>query len=241
MRRRSVSARPSRRNSRRYREAFPAGILTDGDGSEALSFVITLPPGVTPSVGTFIGNGWSVTPAQLASLTIPAPANFSGNYADWAAAQGGAPFSVRVVNQENDGDQRATPLPVTITITPVTDGAAAWSHETDVNEGAAISLAGLVSSLSRLDGATIATNPGETVQSITVDFIRIFTNRFMPRASQLAFDVASFIATHIGNIGGVTVNGDGTVTGTRLPSPRLAFCRALHRFQYRLRLARECR
>ncbi|MEZ5800907.1 MAG: hypothetical protein R3D29_11190 [Nitratireductor sp.] len=60
--------------------------LADTDGSETLYFVIAgLPAGVVPSAGTYIGGSWQVDAADMATLTVPAPANFSGDYvADYA-------------------------------------------------------------------------------------------------------------------------------------------------------------
>ncbi len=62
-----------------------AAILNDDDGSESLSFVVTLPPGVQPTdgsgnpIGSFIGSGWSIRQRSSPICTfqrrrtIPAP------------------------------------------------------------------------------------------------------------------------------------------------------------------------
>ncbi|PWS37353.1 hypothetical protein DFH01_10955 [Falsiroseomonas bella] len=57
------------------------GALTDTDGSETLSFVMTgLPSGARLSAGTKNADGsWTLTPAQLASVSVTPPAQFSGS------------------------------------------------------------------------------------------------------------------------------------------------------------------
>src|SRR5882672_5738271 len=54
-----------------------AAALTDTDGSEALAIKIAgVPTGATLSAGTNNGGGiWSLTPAQIAGLTITPPKN----------------------------------------------------------------------------------------------------------------------------------------------------------------------
>src|SRR5262249_4363728 len=57
-----------------------AASLVDTDGSEALTVQISgVPAGATLSAGTNLGGGvWSVTAAQLTSLTMTPPTNFTG-------------------------------------------------------------------------------------------------------------------------------------------------------------------
>jgi hypothetical protein len=56
------------------------GALTDTDGSEALSFVLSgVPATARLSAGVNNGDGsWTLTPAQLATVSITPPAHFSG-------------------------------------------------------------------------------------------------------------------------------------------------------------------
>jgi len=56
--------------------------LADTDGSESLGITIAgVPAGATLSAGTNLGGGtWSLTPAQLAGLTLTPPANFHGSF-----------------------------------------------------------------------------------------------------------------------------------------------------------------
>src|SRR5262249_58089839 len=57
-----------------------AASLVDTDGSETLTVQISgVPAGATLSAGNNLGGGvWSVTAAQLASLTMTPPTNFTG-------------------------------------------------------------------------------------------------------------------------------------------------------------------
>ncbi|MGL4636729.1 MAG: beta strand repeat-containing protein, partial [Beijerinckiaceae bacterium] len=115
------------------------GSLVDNvDGSETLFYVISgLPAGVVPSVGTYIGGQWQVAAADIASLTIPAPVNFSGNYTATYAPN----LKVRAVAQENDGNQIFVEAPLNVTITPVMDAFPGWSPGITVTEDNNISLA----------------------------------------------------------------------------------------------------
>jgi large repetitive protein len=85
--------------------------LTDNDGSETLSIVISnVPAGAVLSAGLYGGNGtWTLTPAQLVSLTITPPNHYSGTIT----------LQVTAVATENDGDTALTQLPCLVTVTPV--------------------------------------------------------------------------------------------------------------------------
>ncbi len=200
-----------------------AAILNDDDGSESLSFVVTLPPGVQPTdgsgnpIGSFIGSGWSIPSAQLADLHIPAPPNYSGTYADFFSG-----FKVSVVNQEADGDQRVTTLPVTITIAPVSngpgDGITAWSPAVTVTEGNDVPLANIVSAIQLGDGSTIASNGPEIIESVSVDFTNLLNSPgLIPGITSFA---QLFTTAYIAGIGapGLTVN---TTTGVVSGAPAL--------------------
>ncbi|MGO4525441.1 Ig-like domain-containing protein [Microvirga sp. 2MCAF35] len=57
------------------------GALHDLDGSETLSFILTVPPGATLNAGTRQADGsWLLTPAQLNSLVLTPPPNGSGRF-----------------------------------------------------------------------------------------------------------------------------------------------------------------
>ncbi len=176
-----------------------AGALVDADGSEVLYYILAgLPPGVNPSVGTYIGGEWQISASQIGLLTIPAPLNFSGNYTALIAPG----LSIRAVTQEYDGNQIARTLPLNVTITPVTDAFPGWSPGVGVVEDNTISLASIGS------GFTLIDNDGsERVVSYTINLNSIIS------AAQIGgrvSSVASFIANHIN--GTFTNNGDGTIT-----------------------------
>jgi len=171
--------------------------LADTDGSETLSFVIEgLPAGVAPSVGTFIGGRWQVDAADMPGLTIPAAANFSGDYVTGVAPD----LKVFAITQENDGNQTQVEVPIDITITPVVDGAA-WSPQANVNEGDDIPLvsAGIPGLLDD-DGSEQAT-------AYTFDLSNVVSD------AGISGSVASTQALIDTFISGVfTDNGDGTIT-----------------------------
>ncbi len=167
--------------------------LADVDGSEVLYFVISgLPPGVVPSAGVYIGGEWQIAAADIATVTIPAVANFSGNYTTTYAPN----LKVRAVAQENDGNQISREAPLNIVVTPVMDAFGGWSpsisqhaEDSDIplapaaftslpdNDGSEqiawyeFNLSGLVA------GAQIAANVG-TTQNLIDNFITgTFTDR----------------------------------------------------------------
>ncbi len=72
--------------------------LNDTDGSEHLSITVSgVPAGATLSAGTNNGNGtWSLTPAQLSSLSVTPPLNYSGS------------FSLNVTATSTDGSDHAS-------------------------------------------------------------------------------------------------------------------------------------
>ncbi|MEL6420829.1 MAG: Ig-like domain-containing protein [Pseudomonadota bacterium] len=141
---------------------------SDADGSETLSYVFSgFPPGVTPSVGTFIGGGrWQVSQEDIGDLTIPSPANWSGDYTD--PTSGLAPdLSVRIVSQENDGDQTFVDQPISVTITPVMDAVASVDGSVSVTEGNDIPLANaVVANLIDNDGSESVTGYAFDLNSV---------------------------------------------------------------------------
>lgn len=204
--------------------------LTDTDGSERLSFIIGgLPPGVIPSVGTFIGGGrWQVDAGDLASLTLPPVANFSGDY----TRIGG--LTVTAVSQELDGDQIQTTVPVSIIIQPdvttAIDGFASWNLSVQTNEDTNISLANIgVNTLNDNDGSeqvlsytldlrNILASTSHTPAIATVDdFIRNFVNGTFTRVDATgAVDAAgTFIRVAAADIAGVSLNASAFVDSNR--------------------------
>ena len=85
--------------------------LTDTDGSEVLAIKISgVPSGATLSAGTDNGNGsWSLTPAQLAGLTITPPAKATTPFA----------LSVQAISTEDTGATATTTKTLTVTVDPV--------------------------------------------------------------------------------------------------------------------------
>lgn len=171
--------------------------LADADGSESIYFVISgLPVGVVPSAGTYIGGSWQISAADMATLTIPAPANFSGNYiTDFAPS-----LSVRAITQENDGHQTSVTVPLVITVTPVVDGAT-FMPAVEVIEDSDIPLSSVVPvEMHDADGS-------ETVVSYVFDLNGVIAAAGI---SGIVSNVADLISNHIN--GTFTDNGDGTIT-----------------------------
>ena len=176
--------------------------------SETLSFVISgLPGGVIPSVGIYIGNNrWQVTEAQLASLTIPAPANFSGDYV-LTFAPG---LTVTAVTQENDGSQTSKTVSLVdgsghglITLSPVADGFTGWTPAVSENlEDTDIPLINVA-----FTGALLDADGSETIVSYTLDLNGVIASA---EIGGLVTGTADLIANYLK--GTFTDNGDGTIT-----------------------------
>ena len=86
---------------------------TDTDTSESISYVITgVPQGASLSSGVFIGDGrWSVGEADMPSLTVTPPQDYSGTFE----------LGVSVVVQENDGRESRQDYTLPVTVDPVID------------------------------------------------------------------------------------------------------------------------
>ncbi|MEO1206255.1 MAG: type I secretion C-terminal target domain-containing protein [Pseudomonadota bacterium] len=208
-----------------------ASVLSDNDGSENLSFVISgLPAGVIPSSSagsvTFLGGGkWSITADAIASLEIPADPNYSGN-----APYNGASISVVAVSQEIQGDQAASdPWTVAIEVEPVvndlaSDGLQNWNPSVTVTEakdttpGTNVSLANIA-----VNAGNFTDNDGsEEVLSYTLDLTGLITGaQVLERVRELMVDPTAtdteardwVIANGIaGGNGLFTDNGNGTIT-----------------------------
>lgn len=87
--------------------------LTDTDGSETLTTVITgVPTGATLSSGTNLGNGkWSVDPADLATLEVTPPLHFSGTIN----------MTLEATSTEATGDSTTVTNPFIVTVAPIPD------------------------------------------------------------------------------------------------------------------------
>jgi hypothetical protein len=130
------------------------GALTDTDGSETLRFELHgLPPGAKLSAGTRNTDGsWTLTPAQLADVSVTPPANFSGSMTlsltavateardGAAAARSTARFTVTVdpvadagtIGGSKTGDEDSWIALRPTFATPDTDGSESWSATTRI-------------------------------------------------------------------------------------------------------------
>jgi Ca2+-binding RTX toxin-like protein len=107
--------------------------LTDTDGSESLSIKITgVPTGATLSAGTSNGNGsWTLTPAQLANLTITPPKNSD------------APIKLTVTatsTESNGGATASKSAALAVTVNGVADAPTLTVSDTHGKAGTAIAL-----------------------------------------------------------------------------------------------------
>jgi large repetitive protein len=118
--------------------------LTDTDGSETLSVVISgVPAGALLSAGTYAGGGqWTLSAAQLAGLTITPPANYSGAMA----------LTVTAVSTENSGSMTTKSAALNVTVAPVADQPTLSVSAARGNEDTAISLS-ISSALVDTDGS----------------------------------------------------------------------------------------
>ncbi|MES2710746.1 MAG: hypothetical protein V4653_04125 [Pseudomonadota bacterium] len=115
--------------------SIPLGLdarLTDGDGSERLSFLVSgLPAGAILNAGAYHGPGsWSLTAEQAATATITPPHDFTGTMQ----------LTVSAVAQEQDGGQQAVStvnLPVRVTAVVDTTG---WNATATGDEDSPIAL-----------------------------------------------------------------------------------------------------
>ncbi|PWC59540.1 calcium-binding protein, partial [Azospirillum sp. TSH7] len=106
--------------------------LTDTDGSESLSIVIAgVPTGATLSAGTHNADGtWTLTPAQLAGLTVTPPSNSDVD------------FTLTVTATAKDGSADAVSVSRTlpVTVNPVSDTPTLTVTAAQGNEDTAIAL-----------------------------------------------------------------------------------------------------
>ncbi|RCK35069.1 hypothetical protein TH19_15260, partial [Thalassospira profundimaris] len=107
--------------------------LNDLDGgNETLSVVISgVPEGAVLSAGINNGNGtWTVSPGQLAGLTVTPPENYSGSFS----------LSVTATSREANGSTSTTSSSFTVEVTGVTDGATLDVADASGREDSAIAL-----------------------------------------------------------------------------------------------------
>jgi hypothetical protein len=115
-----------------------------GPSSETLSYLILgLPDGVRPvdaggnPLGSFVGNGWQVTAAEMPLVHLPAIPDYSSSPGQLQPYD----VTVRAVSQEaRGGSQAIRDQAVSIRVNPVVDGAT-WNPSATPNEDAAIPLA----------------------------------------------------------------------------------------------------
>ena len=122
-----------------------ASALTDTDGSETLSITITgVPDGATLSHGTNNGGGnWTVTPAQLAGLTITPPANSDADFA----------LTVTATSKEtSSGNTALTADTIHVTVDAVADAPTLTVSDASGNEDTPIALS-IASALTDIDGS----------------------------------------------------------------------------------------
>ena len=148
--------------------------LADADGSETLTLTVSgMPEGAVLSAGTDNGDGtWTLTPAQLAGLTLTPAGNYGGSF----------DLSVTATATENDGDTASTTVGFTVSVAggadaPTLEVAAAEGTEdraialniaaalTDADESLSIVIAGLP------DGASLSagTDNGDGTWTLSGD------------------------------------------------------------------------
>ncbi|MEQ9617358.1 MAG: Ig-like domain-containing protein [Phycisphaerales bacterium] len=118
--------------------------LVDTDGSETLTVTLAgVPDGAALSAGTDLGGGvWSIDPADLASLEITPPANYSGDLI----------LTVNATSTEPNGDTATTSHDVTVSIEAVADAPTLSTSDVSGQEDTAIAL-DIASALTDTDGS----------------------------------------------------------------------------------------
>ncbi len=122
-----------------------AGALTDTDGSETLSVLVSgVPTGATLSAGTDNKDGsWTLTSAQLAGLTITPPANSAADFS----------LTVKAIASETENASQAfTTGTIKVTVNAVADAPALTVADVTGSEDTAIPL-GIASTLVDTDGS----------------------------------------------------------------------------------------
>ncbi|MGE0093268.1 MAG: Ig-like domain-containing protein [Alphaproteobacteria bacterium] len=134
--------------------AIPLSIgaaLSDTDGSESITSIVIsgVPTGATLSAGTDNGDGtWSLTPAQLAGLTITPPANSDADFS----------LTVAVTSTEaNGGDTATTTASIAVSVNAVADDPIVTVSPASGDEDSAIPLA-IGTALGDTDGSESITS-----------------------------------------------------------------------------------
>ena len=120
-----------------------ASALTDTDGSESLSVVVSgVPTGASLSAGTDNGDGtWTLTQGQLSGLTITPPADSD------------ADFTLTVTSTATDGSDTAQTVDTfNVTVSAVADAPTVTANDVSGNEDTAITL-DITSALTDTDGS----------------------------------------------------------------------------------------
>ncbi len=119
--------------------------LTDTDGSESLSVVVSgVPSGATLSAGTDNGDGtWTLTQAQLTGLTLTPPANSDSD------------FTLTVTATSTDGSDTAQTVDTfDVTVSATADAPTVNANDVSGDEDTAIAL-DVTSALTDTDGSEI--------------------------------------------------------------------------------------
>lgn len=119
--------------------------LTDRDGSEVLSVVISgMPAGATLTYGARQSDGtWIVSPADLPRLAVTPPQNFSGQFN----------LTVRATSQEGNGETATSEATFRVQVDAVADAPDVTVVDFSGNEDRTIRLTGLGGALKDTDGS----------------------------------------------------------------------------------------
>jgi hypothetical protein len=168
--------------------------LIDTDGSEVLSVTLAnVPEGSILSAGANNGDGtWTFNPADLASLSITPPANWSGT----------VNLELVAFTLEPNGDASQTSEPFTLTVNPVADGLVLTAVPRQGDAGTPIAL-DLQIAPGDATGLTLGENPPETL-------IVVLSGP------------ASFVATSSGGVLQQSATGEWTFTGSAADANSLA-------------------
>ena len=132
------------------REDEPIGlnlsaVLTDRDGSETLSVVISgMPAGASLSHGTRQPDGsWLVSPSDLPSLSVTPPQNFSGSFS----------LTLRATSRETNGETATSEATFRVQVDAVADAPSVTVVNFSGREDTSIRLTGLGGALIDTDGS----------------------------------------------------------------------------------------
>ncbi|MHB1219760.1 MAG: beta strand repeat-containing protein, partial [Alphaproteobacteria bacterium] len=143
-----------------------AATLVDTDGSESISSIVIsgVPAGAVLSAGTDNGDGtWTLTPAQLAGLTVTPPANSDEDFA----------LTVSVTATESAGGSATTTAAINVTVAAVADAPVVTTSPASGGEDSPIAL-NIGAALTDTDGSeslsiTISGVPAGAILSAGTD------------------------------------------------------------------------